>query len=97
MTTVCKRAVFLLCQRVLAPVSERVGSPMPDRQHDISQLTAGVLERTRRDLRISLTLIAPGSPARGARKCGSGADLLVLQQRAGLGYPIWHGWWSLPG
>jgi hypothetical protein len=64
MTTVCKRAVFLLCRRVLAPASERAGSPMPDRQHDVSQLTAGVLERTRRDLRISLTLIAPGSPAR---------------------------------
>jgi hypothetical protein len=33
------------------------------------------------------------SPPRpcGARKCDSGGDLLVLEQRAGLGYSIWRG------
>jgi hypothetical protein len=38
---------------------------MLDRQHDVSRLTAGELERIRRDLRISLTLIIPSCwPAR---------------------------------
>jgi hypothetical protein len=37
---------------------------MPDRRHDVSQLTVGELERTRRDLEVSLALITPGSPAR---------------------------------
>ena len=37
---------------------------MPDRRHDVSQLTVGELERTRRDLQVSLALITPGSPAR---------------------------------
>ena len=36
---------------------------MPDRHHHVSQLTVGELERTRRDLRVSLALITPGSPA----------------------------------
>ena len=37
---------------------------MPDRQHDVSRLTVGELESTRRDLQVSLALITPGSPAR---------------------------------
>ncbi len=33
------------------------------RSHDVSQLTTAELELTRRQLRASLALIAPGSPA----------------------------------
>ena len=38
---------------------------MPDliRPHDVSGLTAGELERTRRELRVSLALTRPDSPA----------------------------------
>jgi hypothetical protein len=41
--------------------------PVPDsgRAHDVSGLTAGELERTRRELRASLALVRPDSPARG--------------------------------
>jgi hypothetical protein len=35
-----------------------------DRPHDVSNLTAGQLERARRDLEISLALAFPGSPVR---------------------------------
>jgi hypothetical protein len=34
------------------------------REHDVSGLTAGELERARRDLRVSLSLAWPGSPVR---------------------------------
>jgi hypothetical protein len=34
------------------------------RDHDVSELTAAELERTRRDLAVSLALSWPGSPAR---------------------------------
>ena len=34
------------------------------RPHDVSGLTAGELERTRRELQASLALARPGSPAR---------------------------------
>jgi hypothetical protein len=34
------------------------------RQHDVSGLTAGELERARRDLQVSLSLAWPGSPVR---------------------------------
>ncbi len=37
---------------------------LPDRRHNVSQLTVGELKRTRRDLQVSLALITPGSPAR---------------------------------
>lgn len=37
---------------------------MPDRDHDVSSLTAAELERARRDLHVSLALAWPGSPAR---------------------------------
>ena len=34
------------------------------REHDVSGLTAGELERARRDLQVSLSLARPGSPVR---------------------------------
>ena len=34
------------------------------REHDVSGLTVGELERARRDLQISLSLALPGSPVR---------------------------------
>ena len=38
---------------------------MPDdRPHDVRSLTAGELERARRDLQVSLALSLPGSPVR---------------------------------
>lgn len=37
---------------------------MPDRDHDVSSLTAAELERARRDLEVSLALAFPGSPVR---------------------------------
>jgi len=37
------------------------------RSHDVSQLTTAELELTRRQLRTSLALIAPGSPAQRPR------------------------------
>jgi hypothetical protein len=37
--------------------------PDPGRPPDITALTSGELERTRRDLAISMALIGPGSPA----------------------------------
>ncbi len=35
----------------------------PGRSPDVSELTSGELERTRRDLAASLALLRPGSPA----------------------------------
>ncbi len=35
---------------------------MPDRDHDVTALTAAELERARRDLHVSLALAMPGSP-----------------------------------
>jgi hypothetical protein len=37
---------------------------MPDRDRDVSGLTAAQLERARRDLEVSLALAFPGSPVR---------------------------------
>ena len=37
---------------------------MTIREHDVSSLTAGELERARRDLQVSLSLARPGSPMR---------------------------------
>jgi hypothetical protein len=37
---------------------------MPDRDHDVSSLTADQLQRVRRDLQVSLALAFPGSPVR---------------------------------
>jgi hypothetical protein len=34
---------------------------VPDRKYDVSQLTVDELERTRRDLEVSLALITPGA------------------------------------
>jgi hypothetical protein len=35
---------------------------VPDRDHDVTALTAAELDRARRDLRVSLALSVPGSP-----------------------------------
>lgn len=40
------------------------GNPMTVREHDVSGLTAGELERARRHLQVSLSLARPGSPGR---------------------------------
>jgi hypothetical protein len=37
---------------------------MADRDHDVSSLTDGQLQRARRDLEVSLALAFPGSPVR---------------------------------
>ncbi len=37
--------------------------PYPSRSHDVSGLTAAELERTKRDLQVSLALARPGSAA----------------------------------
>jgi hypothetical protein len=37
---------------------------VPDREHDVSAMTTGELERARRDLQVSLALAFPGSPVR---------------------------------
>ena len=37
--------------------------PEPGRPPDVSALTPGELQRTRRDLAISMALVGPGSPA----------------------------------
>lgn len=39
--------------------------PDPNRPHDVTGLTAGELERARRDLRASLALARPGCAVRG--------------------------------
>ncbi len=41
----------------------RTGQPAAQRQYDAAGLTAGELERTRRELAASLALARPGSPA----------------------------------
>lgn len=62
----------------------RPGSPTPDRQHDVSQLTAGRLERTWRDLRISLTQIIPSSwPVRPSWRNFSAIAAEVAERTAG--------------
>jgi len=55
---------------------------MPDRQHDVSRLTVCELERTRRDLRISLALITPDSPARAPILASLSAIDAELAERA---------------
>ena len=55
---------------------------MTDRHHDVSQLTVGELQRTWRDLRVSLALIAPGSPARLPILAHIGAIDAELAERA---------------
>ena len=37
---------------------------MPDRDHDVTGMTAAELQRARRDLKVSLALAFPGSPVR---------------------------------
>ena len=67
--------------------------PDPGRPHDVSGLTAGELERARRELRTSLALVRPDSPARvpilaqlsaiDTELAGRSAGLVPAQRRAG--------------
>jgi len=56
-------------QRELATVraeqASRASASEPGRAPDVSGLTSGALDRTRRELRASLALARPGSPTRG--------------------------------
>lgn len=45
------------------PSGSELDTPM-QRDHDVSSLTAGELERARRELQVSLTLSRPDSPIR---------------------------------
>jgi hypothetical protein len=56
---------------------------MPGRDHDVSGLTAAELERARRDLRVSLALAWPGSPARAPILAHLDAIDAELAARAG--------------
>ena len=58
---------------------------MPDRRHDVSQLTAGELERTRRDVRISRALITAGSRVRAPISAHLSAIDAELAERAAGG------------
>jgi hypothetical protein len=50
---------------VRAEQVSRASASEPDRSPDVSGLTSGELERTRRELPASLALARPGSPMRG--------------------------------
>jgi hypothetical protein len=56
-----------------------------DRPYDVSGLTTGELQRTRRDLQVSLALAFPGSPVRGPILAHLSAIDLELNQRRGVG------------
>ena len=52
--------------------------PDPVRPHDVTRLTSGELKRARRELRASLALVRPDSPAQGpilAHICAIDAEL----------------------
>ena len=61
------------------------GWPVPDtgRPHDVTGLTAGELERARRELQSSLALARPDSPARGPILAHLNAIDAELAERAG--------------
>ena len=59
---------------------------MTIREHDVSGLTAGELERARRDLQISLSLAAPGSPVREPILAQMSAIEAELGQRTANGH-----------
>jgi hypothetical protein len=64
--------------------------PEPDRAHDVTGLTAGELERARRDLQVSLALSTPGSPVSGpilARL--SAIDTELAERSAGPRVTCW--------
>ena len=52
------------------------------REHDVSRLTAGELERTRRELAASLALARPGSPIRAPIEAHISAIDTELAERA---------------
>ena len=52
------------------------------RDHDVSGLTAGELERARRGLQVSLALAAPGSPVRAPILAHMSAIDAELAERA---------------
>jgi len=56
-----------------------------DRPHDVSGLTTGELQRTRRDLAVSLALAFPGSPVRGPILAHLSAIDTELNQRRAAG------------
>jgi hypothetical protein len=58
----------------------------PGRPPDVSGLTTGELERTRRELAASLALTRPGSPARAPIQAHMAAIAAELAARAG-GFP----------
>ena len=57
-----------------------------DRPRDVTGLTAAQLERTRRDLEVSLALAFPGSPVRGTIQAEMTAIDAELASRA----PEWY-------
>jgi len=62
----------------------RAGQPRtPGRQHDVSGLTTGELERARRELRASLALARPDSPTRTPIMAHISAIDTELAERAG--------------
>jgi len=62
----------------------RAGQPRtPGRPHDVSGLTTGELERTRRELRASLALARPDSPTRPPIMTHISAIDTELAERAG--------------
>jgi hypothetical protein len=56
-----------------------------DRPHDVSGLTTGELQRTRRDLEVSLALAFPGSPVRAPILAHLSAIDRELNQRRDAG------------
>ena len=58
---------------------------MPDRAHDVSGLTAGELQRARRDLQVSLALAFPSSLVRGPILAHLSAIDTELNQRRAAG------------
>ena len=57
--------------------------PGPGRPPDVSRLTAGELDRTRRELAAALALTRPGSPARTPIRAHIAAIDAELAARAG--------------
>src|SRR5216684_41239 len=68
------------------------GRPAPDpiRPHDVRDLTAGELERARRELRASLALVRPDSPARVPIQAHMSAIETELAERAAGGATVGH-------
>ena len=70
---------------VRAEQVSRASASEPGRAPDVSGLTSGELERTRRELQASLALARPGSPVRGPILAHLGAiDTELARRTAGL-------------